>query len=71
LTMLPEEAEVMTVEMKINLMAPGIGDRLVAEGRAIKSGRQLTVVQSEVFAETGGTRKQIALLQGTMITVDV
>ncbi|MEK6216560.1 MAG: PaaI family thioesterase [Boseongicola sp.] len=70
LTMLPEEAEVMTVEMKINLMAPGIGDTLVAEGRVIRSGRRLTVVQADVFAETGGTRQQIALLQGTMIAVE-
>lgn len=70
LTVFPEDSEVMTVEMKINLMAPGIGDRLVAEGRVIKSGRRLTVVQSEVFAENDGTRKQIALLQGTMIAVE-
>lgn len=70
LTMFPEDAEVLTVEMKINLMAPGIGDRLVAEGRVIKSGRRLTVVQSDVFAEKDGTRKQIALLQGTMIAVE-
>ncbi len=70
LTMFPEAAEVMTVEMKINLMAPGIGDRLVAEGRVVKSGRRLTVVQSEVFAEKDGARKQIALLQGTMIAVE-
>ena len=70
LTMFPLAAEVLTVEMKINLMAPGIGDRLVAEGRVIKSGRRLTVVQSEVFAERDGKRKQIALLQGTMIAVE-
>ncbi|NNE81839.1 MAG: PaaI family thioesterase [Silicimonas sp.] len=70
LTMFPLAAEVVTVEMKINLMAPGIGDRLVAEGRVIKSGRRLTVVQSDVFAERDGTRTQIALLQGTMIAVE-
>lgn len=70
LTMLPLTAEVMTVEMKINLMAPAVGDRLVAEGRVVRSGRKLTVVQAEVFAETDGARKQIALLQGTMIAVE-
>ncbi|MGI9390726.1 MAG: PaaI family thioesterase [Boseongicola sp.] len=70
LTMFPLDAEVLTVEMKINLMAPAIGDRLVAEGRVVKSGRRLTVVQSEVFAKSEGTRKQIALLQGTMIAVE-
>ncbi len=70
LTLFPEAAEVMTVEMKINLMAPGFGERLVAEGRVIKSGRRLTIVQSEVFAEQDGARKLIALLQGTMIPVE-
>ena len=70
LTMFPLDAEVLTVEMKINLMAPGIGERLVAEGRVVRSGRRLTIVQSEVFAESNGTRKQVALLQGTMIAVE-
>ena len=69
LTMMPDDVEVMTVEMKINLMSPAIGDRLIAEGRVIKPGRRITVVAAEVWAETGGRRKQVALLQGTMIAV--
>ncbi len=71
LTLMPEGAEVMTVEMKINLMAPAAGARLIATGRVVKAGRRLTVVTAEVEAETGaGTRRTIALLQGTMIAVD-
>ena len=69
LTMFEPEDEIMTVEMKINLLRPAVGNRLVAEGRVIKPGRRITVVAAEVFAETGGTRKQIALMQGTMIPV--
>ncbi|MEI4487699.1 PaaI family thioesterase [Frigidibacter sp. MR17.14] len=62
--------EVLTVEMKINLMAPAIGSLLVAEGRVIRPGRRITVVAAEVFAEDGsGSRRQVALLQGTMIPV--
>lgn len=67
LTLFDPQDEIMTVEMKINLLRPALGDRLVAEGRVIKPGRRLTVVQSTVYAETAGTRKEIALLQGTMI----
>jgi len=68
LTLFPLEAEVLTVEMKINLLRPALGDRLVAKGRVIKPGRRLTIVQAEVFAEQGDTPpKQVALLQGTMI----
>ena len=69
LTTLPEGAEVMTVEMKINLMSRALGDRLVAEGRVIRAGRRIVVVGADVFAETGGARKHVAMLQGTMIPV--
>lgn len=69
LTMFGADDEIMTVEMKINLLRPAVGERLVAEGRVIKPGRRITVVAAEVFAESGGERKQIALLQGTMIPV--
>ncbi|MBA4490869.1 PaaI family thioesterase [Paracoccus sp. S1E-3] len=69
LTVLPEGAEVMTVEMKINLMAPALGDRLVAEGRVVRAGRRIVVVAADVFAETAGARKHVAMLQGTMIPV--
>ena len=69
LTLFEAEAEVLTVEMKINLLRPAVGDLLIAEGRVIKPGRRLTIVAADVFAETNGARKQIAALQGTMIPV--
>ncbi|MDO5706078.1 MAG: PaaI family thioesterase [Paracoccus sp. (in: a-proteobacteria)] len=69
LTTLPEGAEVMTAEIKINLMSPAVGDRLVAEGRVIRAGRRLVVVASDVWAETANGRKHVAMLQGTMIPV--
>jgi uncharacterized protein (TIGR00369 family) len=67
LTLMPPEAEVLTVEMKINLLAPAQGDRLIATGRVLRPGRRLCVVGAVVWAETGTDRRQIALLQGTMI----
>ena len=69
LSLMPEEAEVMTAEMKINLLAPAAGERLIAIGRVAKAGRRLTVVTAEVFAETGASRRLIAILQGTMVPV--
>ena len=69
LTLMATEAEVLTVEMKINLLRPAVGERLIAEGKVVKPGRRLVIVQSEVFAEADGVRRQIALLQGTMIPV--
>ncbi len=69
LTLLDPDDEIMTVEMKINLLRPAVGDLLIARGRVVKPGRRLTIVQAEVFAETRGVEKHIALLQGTMIPV--
>jgi uncharacterized protein (TIGR00369 family) len=69
LTLFGGADEVMTVEMKINLLRPAIGDRLIAEGRVLKPGRRVSVVQADVFAETDGKLKQIAVLLGTMIPV--
>jgi uncharacterized protein (TIGR00369 family) len=68
LTVMPPEAEVLTVEMKINLIAPAAGNYLVATGEVVKAGRRLIVARALVEAEQDiGTRKQVALLQGTMI----
>ncbi|KAJ02145.1 PaaI family thioesterase [Sulfitobacter mediterraneus] len=69
LTTLPLDSEVVTAEIKINLLAPAMGDRLIAVGKVVKPGKRLCVVTSEVFAETDGTRKLIAILQGTMVPV--
>jgi len=70
LTLMPEPAEVLTSEIKINLLAPGRGVRLLAEGRVIKPGRRLIVVTSDIWAEDEtGQHKHIALIQGTMVPV--
>jgi uncharacterized protein (TIGR00369 family) len=70
LTLMPPGREVMTVEAKINLLAPALGDRLIARGRVLRAGRRLVVVTAEVAAVAAGQETMIALLQGTMIPVD-
>ena len=65
LSMLPDGAEVLTAEMKVNLLAPAKGRHLLAEGRVLKPGRRLVVVTGEVRADNA----LIAVLQGTMIPV--
>ena len=71
LTLLPEDQEVMTAEIKINLLAPAYGELLRAEGRVVKHGRRLIVVTSEIHALKDGKKKMIAIMQGTMIPVPV
>ncbi|WP_372839836.1 PaaI family thioesterase [Phaeovulum sp.] len=71
LTLIEPGREVMTAEMKINLLAPALGVRLIARGRVVRPGRRLVVVTAEVEAEAAdGARKLIAILQGTMVPVD-
>lgn len=69
LTCMGLDSEVVTSEIKINLLAPASGDHLIAEGRVIRPGRRLITVQSEVWAVTGDSRKQVAVLLGTMVPV--
>ena len=69
LTVMPEDCEVVTAEMKINLLAPGRGERLIARGRIIRAGRRLTTVQADIHAVDDGSETHIALLTGTMIPV--
>ncbi|NOR31710.1 MAG: hotdog fold thioesterase [Sulfitobacter sp.] len=69
LTSLPLDMEVVTAEIKINLIAPARGEKLIAIGKLIKPGKRLCVVTSEVFAVENGQEKLIAILQGTMVPV--
>ena len=70
LSLMPEGREVMTAEIKINLMAPALGDRLEATGEVVKSGRRLTVIRAQIDAMRDDAATTIAVMQGTMIAVD-
>lgn len=71
LTLLPEDSEVLTVEYKINLLAPASGDHLEAIGTVLKPGRTLTVCLLEVFGVSDdGGRKLVANGQQTLIRVN-
>ena len=69
LSVMDPGCEVMTAEIKINLLAPGRGERLVARGKVLKPGRRLIVVSAEVFAHQESQETLIAVLQGTMVPV--
>ena len=63
LTKMPEGSEVLSVEFKVNLLAPAAGSRFVARARVVRSGRTLTVSAADVFAD----EKLIATMLATMI----
>ncbi|HEX7954583.1 MAG TPA: PaaI family thioesterase [Burkholderiales bacterium] len=68
-TLMPEGSSVLTVEYKMNLLAPDDGDLLVVRGRVVKSGRTLVVTQVEVFVIKGGHENLCATLLQTLITM--
>jgi len=70
LSVMPMDAAVLTTEFKINLLSPAKGDRLRAVGRVIRNGKTLVITLGEVFAETGGTSKQVAMITATMMVVN-
>ena len=70
LTKMPDDAAVLTTEFKLNLMSPAKGERLRAKGRVVRAGKTLMVCLGEVFAEEGGSVKQVALMTATMMVVN-
>ena len=60
---------VLTVELKINLLAPAKGERLIARGRVERAGRRLMVGRSDVYAVVGDTETHVAMAMGTFMVM--
>ena len=69
LTLMPPGAGVLSVEFKINLLAPAAGERFRAIGRVVRAGRTLTVCAGEMRAEREGGETVVALMQATMMAL--
>ena len=69
MTVVPASASVLTVEYKMNLMAPADGDQLIARGKVVRAGRTLIVTQAEVFAVKNGQETLCALMQQTIMVM--
>ena len=68
LTTMDAAAEVLTVEFKINLLAPAAGEGLLARGRVVRAGRTLVVCRGDAVMITGGQERQVATLTATLIS---
>jgi uncharacterized protein (TIGR00369 family) len=68
-TLMPHGARVLSVEFKINFLAPAVGNRFIARGRVARAGRTITVCTGEVIATKGDAERSIALIQATMMAV--
>jgi uncharacterized protein (TIGR00369 family) len=69
LSLMPAGAAVLSIEFKINMLAPAAGDRIVARGSVLRAGRTVTVCWGEVSAFTGDSEKVVATMVATMMTV--
>lgn len=69
MTVVPADASVLTVEFKMNLMAPADGEKLIARGEVVRSGRTLIVTQAQVFAVKAGKESLCALMQQTIMVM--
>ena len=61
---------VLTVEFKVNMMAPATGIRLVARGRVVRAGRTLIVTQAEVLAHAEASEQAVALMTATIMAIE-
>ena len=68
-TLFAEDCSVLTVEYKLNVLAPAQGERIVAEGFVVKSGRTLAITRGEVHAEQGDRRTLVAIMQQTLMVM--
>ena len=73
LTKMESHQEVLTSEMKIQLLSPSHGSMLKAIGSVIKAGRRLLVVKSDIYSVSDKKEKLVATMLGTMVpsTVDI
>jgi len=68
-SLMPAGTDVLTVEYKVNLLAPGEGERLIAIGEVVKAGKHLVITRGEVFAVKNGRSIHCASMQQTLMTM--
>lgn len=68
-SMMPEDADVLSIEFKTNLMRPAKGDRFEARARVVKPGRTVFFTEASLFAISDDEKRLVASMAGTMMAV--
>ncbi len=69
-TLMPAEAGVLTIEFKVNLMAPAQGQRFRMVGEVVKPGRTISVTEAKAYAvDEAGGEKLVASMHATMMVI--
>ncbi|HEY1400890.1 MAG TPA: PaaI family thioesterase [Terriglobales bacterium] len=70
LSVAPESVNVLSVEFKVNLLSPAVGERFVARAQVKRAGRTITVCAADAFAINGTEEKLVATMLATIITTN-
>lgn len=68
-SLMPEDAAVLTIELKTSLLAPADGERFTFKAKVVKPGRTITFVEGTAFAHKGNQEKAVATMTATMMAV--
>lgn len=68
-SLMPDGTGVLSIEFKINLLAPAKGERFFARARVVRPGRTITVCEADVVAMDGGAQKVVATMLATMMAI--
>ena len=68
-SLMPENAAVLTIEFKVNLLSPAKGERFRAVGKVKKPGRNITVTEGKLFSHVEGGQKLVATMVCTIMSV--
>ncbi|MGY4284361.1 uncharacterized protein (TIGR00369 family) [Bradyrhizobium sp. LM2.7] len=68
-TLMPREADILTVEFKTTLLAPARGERFIFKAEVVKPGRTLSFCEAKAFAEHEGKTTLIASMSGTLMAM--
>jgi uncharacterized protein (TIGR00369 family) len=68
-SLVPNDAAMLTVEFKTNLLAPARGERFIFRGKVVKAGRTITVCDAQAFGVDGGEERLVATMTGTLMAL--
>lgn len=68
-TVLPAQTNPITIEFKVNLLRPALGDKIDCRAQVLKAGSQFIVVESEAFCYLGDERKLVSKATVTIVAV--
>lgn len=68
-TLMPADAGVLSIEFKVNLLAPAHGERIVVRARVVRAGRTISVCTGDAFAVRDGQERHVTTMTATMMTV--